>query len=87
MNVDQYDPGYMKSWKSLIFNSPTYHALHHARYRGNYAQSSPWLDKLGGTYFEDTPWAFDRVKSGEGLQKTTLRQTGSAQQRVEPKNI
>ena len=73
MNVDSYDPRYMDDWRSQIFNSPTYHALHHARYHGNYAQSSPWLDRLFKTQFSDNLWAFQQVKSGQGLQKITAR--------------
>lgn len=73
MNVDLYHKDYMSTWKSLIFNSPTYHALHHARYNGNYAQSSPWLDRLFGTMYQDTSWAFSKVKEGRGLQKINER--------------
>lgn len=73
MNVDLYHKDYMSTWKSFIFNSPTYHALHHARYKGNYAQSSPWLDRLFGTMYDDTSWAFGKVKEGRGLQKINER--------------
>jgi sterol desaturase/sphingolipid hydroxylase (fatty acid hydroxylase superfamily) len=80
MNIDLYNKDYMSSWKSIIFNSPTYHALHHARHKGNYAQSSPWLDRLFGTMYEDTSWAFARVKEGRGLLKINERKPRSSSQ-------
>lgn len=51
----------------LHSGSPTSHALHHARFRVNYGFSSMFLDRLLGTYAEDTPL----------LQKNALANNGA----------
>jgi sterol desaturase/sphingolipid hydroxylase (fatty acid hydroxylase superfamily) len=52
-NVEFRKPGYYRRLAGKIFNSPTYHALHHARYVRNYGLLTPWLDNLFGTAWPD----------------------------------
>lgn len=52
-NFEFRKAGYYDSPMGKIFNSPTYHALHHGRYIKNYGLLTPWLDKLFGTEWKD----------------------------------
>ncbi len=52
-NFEFRKAGYYDSPMGKVFNSPTYHALHHSRYIKNYGLLTPWLDKLLGTEWKD----------------------------------
>lgn len=58
---------YYDSWMGKVFNSPSYHALHHARYIKNYGLLTPWLDKLFGTEWNDVKLVQSRAAKGEPL--------------------
>jgi sterol desaturase/sphingolipid hydroxylase (fatty acid hydroxylase superfamily) len=75
-NFEFRKAGYYGSVMGKIFNSPTYHALHHARYIKNYGLLTPWLDKLFGTEWKDVDQVQVRAAQGEPLlrlgEKCTL---------------
>ena len=56
-----------------VFTSPTYHALHHARYRGHYGLTITILDRLNGSIFPDYTAIHRRVARGEGLTRLSQR--------------
>lgn len=68
-NFDFRKPGYYRTVMGKIFNSPTYHALHHARYVRNYGLLTPWLDKLFGTMWEDIDIVQTRISKGNALRR------------------
>lgn len=51
-----------------IINTPTYHALHHARYKGHYGLFTPYLDMMFGTYFKDYEIVHWHLSNGHGLK-------------------
>jgi Delta7-sterol 5-desaturase len=72
-NVEFRRPGYYTRAIARFFNSPTYHALHHARYIKNYGLITPWLDRLFGTEWPDVPEVQTRAASGEPLTRLSER--------------
>ncbi len=52
-NFEIREPDYYNTRLGKVFNTPSYHALHHARYIKNYGLLTPWLDKLFNTYWDD----------------------------------
>ena len=54
-------------------NTPTYHAMHHARQRGNYGLITTIMDRLCGTYFEDYPKILEMAADGEGPTHISFR--------------
>jgi|SaaInlStandDraft_7_1057024.scaffolds.fasta_scaffold33586_2 Delta7-sterol 5-desaturase len=57
----------------LIWISPSYHALHHTRFHGNYGLTSPLMDYIFGTRFHDVGHVSDLAVDGVGLHKITER--------------
>lgn len=72
-NIEFRQPGYYGTFLGKIFNSPTYHALHHARYFKNYGLLTPWLDNLFGTAWPDTAAVQSRVAKGMPLDRLGQR--------------
>jgi len=72
-NFEFRKPGYYTSVMASVFNSPTYHTLHHARYVKNYGLMTPWLDRLFGTEWPDVPEVQTRAASGEPLTRLAER--------------
>lgn len=68
-NFEFRAPSYRRTWMGRIFNSPTYHALHHARYIRNYGLLTPWLDQLFGTEWDDADAVQTQVAQGRPLQR------------------
>jgi|SRR5215469_6359002 len=66
-NFEIRKPGYYSRLMGSVFNSPTYHTLHHARYIKNYGLMTPWLDRLFGTEWSDVAEVQTRVASGVPL--------------------
>lgn len=75
-NFEFRAPGYYESKFGAIFNSPSFHAMHHARYTGNYGLLTPLLDKLFGTAWEDFSEVQTRAARGKPL--TSLRERAIA---------
>ena len=60
---------------ALVSNAFVYHALHHARWRGNYAFQAAIMDRIFGTEFTDWPVLYARIRSGQALK--SLKETGT----------
>lgn len=72
-NVEIRDPGYARSWIGTVINTPTYHAMHHARYVKNYGLITSTLDKLFNTMWEDYDTVQSRAAAKQPLQKLSER--------------
>jgi sterol desaturase/sphingolipid hydroxylase (fatty acid hydroxylase superfamily) len=68
-NIEMRKPGYYDSWMGKLFNTSSYHALHHSRYVKNYGLITPWCDKLFGTMWEDVAEVQSRAARGEPLSR------------------
>lgn len=79
-NVESSRLGLMLS-KVLYSGSATSHALHHARFRVNYGFSSMLLDRMLGTYAEDTSLLQERALAKTGVESFKWRSPSEA---VEP---
>jgi len=66
-NIEFRKEGYNHSLMGKIFNSPSYHAMHHARYIKNYGLLTPWLDRLFGTEWDDAAEVQSRAARGQPL--------------------
>ncbi len=75
--------GYYDSLMGKVFNSPSYHAMHHARYIKNYGLLTPWLDRIFGTEWDDAAEVQSRAARGEPLtglsERCALRMTKAFQ--------
>jgi Delta7-sterol 5-desaturase len=72
-NFEFRKPNYRSSVMGKIFNSPSYHAMHHARYDMNYGLLTPWLDQLLGTEWKDAPEVQTSAAMGHPLRKLSDR--------------
>jgi Delta7-sterol 5-desaturase len=72
-NFEIRDPGYAQTWIGKIFNTPTYHAMHHARYVKNYGLITSTLDRLFNTMWEDYDKVQTRAASEQPLEKLSER--------------
>jgi Delta7-sterol 5-desaturase len=68
-NFEFRKPGYYNRFMGTLFNSPSYHALHHARYTKNYGLITPWFDRLFGTQWEDVGAVQTRAAEGAPLMR------------------
>lgn len=66
-NIEIRKPGYSRTFSGNIFNTPAYHAMHHARYVKNYGLITPLMDKLFATYWDDAAKVQDRAARGRPL--------------------
>lgn len=72
-NMEIRDPEYAQTWIGKIINTPTYHAMHHARYVKNYGLITSTLDRLFNTMWEDYDKVQTRAASDQPLQKFSER--------------
>ena len=72
-NVEIREPGYAQTWIGKIINTPTYHAMHHARYVKNYGLITSTLDRLFNTMWEDYDKVQSRAASEQPLNKLSER--------------
>jgi Delta7-sterol 5-desaturase len=68
-NFEIRKAGYYRRPMGQVFNSPSYHALHHARYVKNYGLLTPWLDRAFGTAWEDVAAVQTRAATGSPLTR------------------
>ena len=68
-NFEFRAPGYRHTFMGKFFVSPSYHAMHHARYIKNYGLITPWLDRLLGTAWEDYDAVQTQAASGSPLAR------------------
>jgi sterol desaturase/sphingolipid hydroxylase (fatty acid hydroxylase superfamily) len=72
-NFEIRDPGYAKTWIGKVINTPTYHAMHHARYVKNYGLITSTLDRMFNTMWEDYDKVQTRAAAEEPLTKLSER--------------
>lgn len=72
-NIEIRKPGYTQTWMGKVINTPTYHAMHHARYVKNYGLITSVLDRMFNTMWEDYDKVQTRAASGEPLKKLSER--------------
>jgi lathosterol oxidase len=68
-NTEWLPERFVSSWAGRVFFTPTFHALHHARYQGHYGLFTVLMDRWGGTAFEDYSRVHARARAGEGLTR------------------
>ncbi|CAM3299569.1 sterol desaturase family protein [Corallococcus soli] len=68
-NTEWLPKRFVTSWVGRVFFTPTFHAMHHARYQGHYGLYTVLLDRWFGTTFEDYPQVHARARDGEGLTR------------------
>ncbi len=66
-NVELLPAGFARTLGGKVLFTPSYHALHHARYTGHYGLFTRVLDRAFGTEWEDYPEVQERAARGEGL--------------------
>jgi sterol desaturase/sphingolipid hydroxylase (fatty acid hydroxylase superfamily) len=72
-NVEIREPEYAQTWIGKIINTPTYHAMHHARYVKNYGLITSTLDRMFNTMWEDYDKVQSRAASDQPLEKLSER--------------
>ena len=72
-NVEIREPNYAQTWIGKVINTPTYHAMHHARYVKNYGLITSTLDRLFNTMWEDYDKVQTRAASNQPLEKLSER--------------
>ncbi|MFP2908061.1 sterol desaturase family protein [Pyxidicoccus sp. 3LFB2] len=68
-NTEWLPERFVRSWAGRLFFTPTFHALHHARYQGHYGLFTPMLDRWLGTAFDDYEEVHARARAGNGLER------------------
>jgi sterol desaturase/sphingolipid hydroxylase (fatty acid hydroxylase superfamily) len=68
-NTEWFPSGFVHSWAGRLFLTPTFHAMHHARYKGHYGLFTTVLDRWFGTTFPDYVRVHARARAGEGLTR------------------
>ena len=68
-NTEWLPKRFVSSWLGRLFFTPTFHALHHARYQGHYGLFTVVMDRWLGTAFTDYPRVHARAREGLGLTR------------------
>jgi Delta7-sterol 5-desaturase len=67
-------PAATRAYSRVISNPISYHALHHARFKGHYSFATSWADELFGTQFPDWIAVARRMqRGGEPLRRLNER--------------
>lgn len=74
-NIEIRKPGYTKTWMGKVINTPSFHAMHHARYVKNYGLITSTLDRLFNTMWEDYDKVQNNAASSQPLNKLSERLT------------
>lgn len=61
------------AYSRVVSNPISYHALHHARFKGHYGFATSWADALFGTQFPDWIAVARQVQSGRPLAKLNTK--------------
>jgi Delta7-sterol 5-desaturase len=86
-NVEALPPGFARTWLGRVVFSPSFHAMHHARYQGHYGLFTQVLDRLFDTYWADYPEVHERAARGEGLTRLGERLVASEREASVPSFI
>ena len=66
LNVEIFPKTFSSSQMGRLLNTPTFHAMHHARFNGHYGLFTTILDRLFGSYYNDYPEIQNMASSGNG---------------------
>jgi len=72
-NIEIRSSRYHDTFLGRIFSTPTFHAMHHARYIRNYGLLTPFPDRIFGTAWADAEQVQRRVSTGAPLRKLNER--------------
>lgn len=72
-NVEFLPASFVRSSIGRMINTPTFHAMHHARVHGHYGLFTTIPDHLFGTVFPDYPAVHERAINGNGLRSSEER--------------
>jgi sterol desaturase/sphingolipid hydroxylase (fatty acid hydroxylase superfamily) len=72
-NMEIRDAEYAKTWIGKVLNTPTFHAMHHARYVKNYGLITSTLDRFFNTMWEDYEQVQSRAATAQPLSKLSER--------------
>jgi Delta7-sterol 5-desaturase len=72
-NTEWFPSWFLKSPLGKIFLTPTFHAMHHARYQGNYGLFTTVLDRWCSTSFADYEAVHQLAREGRGLHRLVER--------------
>jgi Delta7-sterol 5-desaturase len=89
-NVEVFPAWFTKSRLGRWLVTPTYHALHHARYGGHYGLFTSVLDRAFGSVYPDYEAVQERASAGQGLTRQGERlkpADGCTEQPLVPKTI
>lgn len=67
-NVEIRKSGYTKTWMGKVINTPSYHAMHHARFVKNYGLITSVLDRVFNTMWKDYDEVHERVSTSRPLK-------------------
>ncbi len=76
VNVEIFSPRFVNSWAGRFFYTPTFHALHHIRYKGHFGLFTSFLDKSNGTYFKDYPEFHENIVSQAAQRENAIPSQG-----------
>jgi Delta7-sterol 5-desaturase len=76
-NVEVWPAGFPRSLAGQVWNTPTHHALHHARFNGHYGLYTRFLDRLFRTEWSDYEAIQERAASGRALPTLSSRAEGA----------
>jgi sterol desaturase/sphingolipid hydroxylase (fatty acid hydroxylase superfamily) len=68
-NTEWLPQRFVSSWAGRFFFTPTFHALHHARYQGHYGLFTVVLDRWFSTAFDDYARVHAQARAGQGLTR------------------
>ena len=85
LNIEFYPKILGTSFIRNILNSPTGHAMHHARFDGNYGLISPIVDVIFRTRFKDNEQVF--VSTNTGTPMTSLHQNFLTKSKPKPTEV
>lgn len=72
-NTEWLPERFVSTWLGRQVLTPTFHAMHHARYQGHYGLYTTVLDRWFGTAFDDYPQVHARARAGQGLERVGER--------------
>jgi sterol desaturase/sphingolipid hydroxylase (fatty acid hydroxylase superfamily) len=72
-NIEFRNARYPYSLMGYMINSPSYHAMHHARYVKNYGLITSVFDRLFNTRWTDSDKVVVRAADGKPLKKLSER--------------
>jgi lathosterol oxidase len=67
-NVEIRKSGYTKKWMGKVINTPSYHAMHHARFIKNYGLITSVFDRMFNTMWRDYDDVHERASSSRPLK-------------------